>query len=126
MVAGRILVGVMTGIGFIGGGSILKEGTSVHGTATAASRFTSQGARWVRRDGVPIVEKASDLAQGKLIAPIAVVFALLSQTGAFAAGNRDHRVARDHLVRLGQQREARTRKAGVDADDQSVGGARHL
>ena len=33
----RILVGVMTGIGFIGGGSILKEGTSVHGTATAAS-----------------------------------------------------------------------------------------
>jgi putative Mg2+ transporter-C (MgtC) family protein len=33
----RILVGVMTGIGFIGGGSILKEGASVHGTATAAS-----------------------------------------------------------------------------------------
>ncbi len=33
----RILVGVMTGIGFIGGGSILKDGSSVHGTATAAS-----------------------------------------------------------------------------------------
>ena len=33
----RILVGVMTGIGFIGGGSILKEGASIHGTATAAS-----------------------------------------------------------------------------------------
>src|SRR5438132_6310323 len=33
----RILVGVMTGIGFIGGGSILKEGAAVHGTATAAS-----------------------------------------------------------------------------------------
>ena len=33
----RILVGVMTGIGFIGGGSILKEASSVHGTATAAS-----------------------------------------------------------------------------------------
>ena len=33
----RILVGVMTGIGFIGGGSIIKEATSVHGTATAAS-----------------------------------------------------------------------------------------
>src|SRR5262245_589653 len=33
----RILVGVMTGIGFIGGGSILKEATTVHGTATAAS-----------------------------------------------------------------------------------------
>ena len=33
----RILVGVMTGIGFIGGGSILKEANTVHGTATAAS-----------------------------------------------------------------------------------------
>jgi putative Mg2+ transporter-C (MgtC) family protein len=33
----RILVGVMTGIGFIGGGSILKEGSTIHGTATAAS-----------------------------------------------------------------------------------------
>src|SRR5215472_7638638 len=33
----RIIVGVMQGIGFIGGGSILKEGASVHGTATAAS-----------------------------------------------------------------------------------------
>ena len=33
----RILVGVMTGIGFIGGGSIIKEATAVHGTATAAS-----------------------------------------------------------------------------------------
>jgi putative Mg2+ transporter-C (MgtC) family protein len=33
----RILVGVMTGIGFIGGGSILKDANTVHGTATAAS-----------------------------------------------------------------------------------------
>jgi putative Mg2+ transporter-C (MgtC) family protein len=33
----RLVVGVITGIGFIGGGSILKEGASVHGTATAAS-----------------------------------------------------------------------------------------
>jgi putative Mg2+ transporter-C (MgtC) family protein len=28
---------LITGIGFIGGGAILKEGASVHGTATAAS-----------------------------------------------------------------------------------------
>src|SRR5436190_15479063 len=33
----RILVGVMTGIGFIGGGSIVRGATEVHGTATAAS-----------------------------------------------------------------------------------------
>jgi putative Mg2+ transporter-C (MgtC) family protein len=33
----RLLQGLITGIGFIGGGAILKEGTSVRGTATAAS-----------------------------------------------------------------------------------------
>lgn len=33
----RIVQGLMTGIGFIGGGAILKEGLSVRGTATAAS-----------------------------------------------------------------------------------------
>ncbi|MBN8279964.1 MAG: MgtC/SapB family protein [Gammaproteobacteria bacterium] len=33
----RIIQGLMTGIGFIGGGAILKHGDSVRGTATAAS-----------------------------------------------------------------------------------------
>jgi putative Mg2+ transporter-C (MgtC) family protein len=33
----RIIQGLMTGIGFIGGGAILKEGDTVRGTATAAS-----------------------------------------------------------------------------------------
>lgn len=33
----RVLYGLMTGIGFIGGGAILKESGSVQGTATAAS-----------------------------------------------------------------------------------------
>jgi putative Mg2+ transporter-C (MgtC) family protein len=33
----RIVEGLITGIGFIGGGAILKTGGSVHGTATAAS-----------------------------------------------------------------------------------------
>ena len=33
----RILEGLITGIGFIGGGAILKAGASTHGTATAAS-----------------------------------------------------------------------------------------
>jgi putative Mg2+ transporter-C (MgtC) family protein len=33
----RIIEGVITGIGFIGGGAILKGEQSVHGTATAAS-----------------------------------------------------------------------------------------
>lgn len=33
----RVVYGIVTGIGFIGGGAILKGGGSVHGTATAAS-----------------------------------------------------------------------------------------
>ncbi|MCI0546194.1 MAG: MgtC/SapB family protein [Candidatus Rokubacteria bacterium] len=37
----RILEGLMTGIGFIGGGAILKEGGSVRGTATAASIWST-------------------------------------------------------------------------------------
>lgn len=37
----RIIQGLMTGIGFIGGGAILKEGASVRGTATAASFWTA-------------------------------------------------------------------------------------
>lgn len=37
----RIVEGVITGIGFIGGGAILKTGASVHGTATAASLWAT-------------------------------------------------------------------------------------
>jgi putative Mg2+ transporter-C (MgtC) family protein len=33
----RVLQGMITGIGFVGGGAILKEGVTVKGTATAAS-----------------------------------------------------------------------------------------
>ena len=33
----RLLQGLITGIGFIGGGAILKQGSTVHGTSTAAS-----------------------------------------------------------------------------------------
>jgi len=33
----RVLQGLIAGIGFVGGGAILKQGMSVHGTATAAS-----------------------------------------------------------------------------------------
>lgn len=33
----RLLQGLITGIGFIGGGAILKDGVTVKGTATAAS-----------------------------------------------------------------------------------------
>lgn len=37
----RVLQGIITGIGFIGGGAILKGGGNVSGTATAASIWTT-------------------------------------------------------------------------------------
>lgn len=37
----RVLQGIITGIGFIGGGAILKSGSNVSGTATAASIWTT-------------------------------------------------------------------------------------
>lgn len=37
----RIIEGIITGIGFIGGGAIIKHGTSVFGTATAASLWAT-------------------------------------------------------------------------------------
>jgi putative Mg2+ transporter-C (MgtC) family protein len=38
---GKIVEGLITGIGFIGGGAILKQGASVKGTATAASLWAT-------------------------------------------------------------------------------------
>ena len=37
----RVVQGLITGMGFIGGGAILKEGGSVKGTATAASLWAT-------------------------------------------------------------------------------------
>lgn len=37
----RVLQGLISGIGFIGGGAILKHHSSVHGTATAASLWAT-------------------------------------------------------------------------------------
>jgi putative Mg2+ transporter-C (MgtC) family protein len=37
----KVIEGLITGIGFIGGGAILKQGTQVQGTATAASLWAT-------------------------------------------------------------------------------------
>ncbi len=37
----KVIEGLITGIGFIGGGAILKNGGEVHGTATAASLWAT-------------------------------------------------------------------------------------
>lgn len=37
----KVLEGIIAGMGFIGGGAILKQGSTVHGTATAASLWAT-------------------------------------------------------------------------------------
>jgi putative Mg2+ transporter-C (MgtC) family protein len=37
----RIIAGLITGVGFVGGGAIIKNGSSVRGTATAASLWAT-------------------------------------------------------------------------------------
>ncbi|MGK7869396.1 MgtC/SapB family protein [Falsiroseomonas sp. E2-1-a20] len=51
--AARIIEGVITGMGFVGGGAILKDGGQVHGTATAASLWAI---------GVAVAVTAHDVA----------------------------------------------------------------
>ena len=38
---GRVLYGIMTGVGFIGGGAIVRSEAGVHGTATAAALWAT-------------------------------------------------------------------------------------
>lgn len=52
----RIVQGVVMGIGFIGGGAILKTGDTVHGTATAASLWATAAI------GVAVALDALDVA----------------------------------------------------------------
>lgn len=39
--ASRVIQGLVAGVGFIGGGAILKQGDTVHGTATAAALWAT-------------------------------------------------------------------------------------
>src|SRR5215204_4692403 len=52
----KVIEGVITGIGFIGGGAILKHGNTVHGTATAASLWATAAV------GVSVALGSSDVA----------------------------------------------------------------
>ncbi|WP_270934282.1 MgtC/SapB family protein [Falsiroseomonas oryzae] len=52
----RIVEGVITGMGFIGGGAILKQGGEVHGTATAAALWATGAI------GVAVAVGAHDVA----------------------------------------------------------------
>jgi putative Mg2+ transporter-C (MgtC) family protein len=70
----RVIQGLMTGMGFIGGGAILKHGGRVQGTATAASLW-STGAIGLavasRRFEIALVISAMTFLTLRFLKPIA-------------------------------------------------------
>jgi putative Mg2+ transporter-C (MgtC) family protein len=81
----RILQGLMTGIGFIGGGAILKGRASARGTATAASIWTTGAvgaAAAYRLFEIALVLSAISYLTFRLLTPL-----------KDAAGGRNERVA---------------------------------
>ena len=71
----RIIEGVITGMGFIGGGAILKSGDSVRGTATAASLWAT-GAIGVccavETDDVAVILSIVTIVTLRLLEPLKV------------------------------------------------------
>jgi putative Mg2+ transporter-C (MgtC) family protein len=69
----RVIQGLITGIGFIGGGAILKEGGSVHGTTTAVSIWIT-GAVSVavayRRYEIALIAALINFATLRLLTPL--------------------------------------------------------
>ena len=71
----RVIQGLISGIGFIGGGAILKEGGNVRGLATAASIWCTGAigaAVAFEREEIAIVISLITFAIMRLLTPIAV------------------------------------------------------
>jgi putative Mg2+ transporter-C (MgtC) family protein len=69
----RVLQGLVTGIGFVGAGAIVKNGTTVHGTATAASIWSTAAlgaAVAMERYEIAIVLALLNLLTLKLLLPL--------------------------------------------------------
>lgn len=69
----RVLQGLITGIGFVGGGAILKEGVTVRGTATAASVWNAGviGASVAMRHyGIAVILALLNLLTLRLLLPL--------------------------------------------------------
>lgn len=63
----RVIQGLMTGIGFIGGGAILKQDSGVQGTATAASVWSTGTI------GAAVAFERYDIAIGVVVVNFAVL-----------------------------------------------------
>ena len=70
----RVMQGLLAGIGFIGGGAILKQGTDVRGIATAASIWNTGAigaAVALQREEIAVVLSVINFLTLYLLAPIA-------------------------------------------------------
>jgi putative Mg2+ transporter-C (MgtC) family protein len=69
----RVMQGLITGIGFVGGGAILREGVTVKGTATAASIWNAGvmgAAVAMERYDIAIILSALNLIALRLLLPL--------------------------------------------------------
>ncbi len=69
----RVLQGLITGIGFVGGGAILRDGATVHGLATAASIWNAGvigAAVAMNRYGIAIVLAVLNLFTLRALLPL--------------------------------------------------------
>jgi putative Mg2+ transporter-C (MgtC) family protein len=69
----RVLQGMITGIGFIGGGAIVRDGTNVRGTATAASIWAAGAigaAVALGRAEIAVVLAVMDVCTFALLVPV--------------------------------------------------------
>jgi putative Mg2+ transporter-C (MgtC) family protein len=69
----RVLQGLVAGIGFVGGGAIMKEGMNIKGTATAASVLSASAmgaAVGLNRFGVAVSLMLLNLVALRLLLPV--------------------------------------------------------
>lgn len=90
----RVIQGLMTGIGFIGGGAILKEGDTVTGTATAASIWNTGAigaAVALGRYEIALVLSIANFLTLRLLTPLKASLASGQSSDRRAAGGQDDR-----------------------------------
>lgn len=83
--APQVLQGLMTGIGFVGGGAILKDGLTIKGTATAASVWSAGAigaAVAMNRLGLAVMLTALNLVALRTLLPLKTKLDLVKEEKA--------------------------------------------
>jgi putative Mg2+ transporter-C (MgtC) family protein len=88
----RIIEGVITGMGFIGGGAILRLSTSVKGTATAASLWATGAI------GIACAVNAFDVAIIIMVFALITLFLFSNGKAGAAQGEQDRAVVKSDKI----------------------------